>query len=89
MFGFMKKSAPDKKQDDAEIEQQAAAISAEIKALEQRLDSNSRDGEAQKQLMVAYNRALSLFAKSRRYRNEMDALFVKMDELRNIIRKSI
>lgn len=89
MFGFMKKSAPDNQQDDAEIEQQAAAISAEINDLEQRLDINCRDGEAQKQLMVAYNRALSLFAKSRRHRNEMDALFVKMDELRNIIRKSI
>ena len=89
MFGFMKKAASENKADEAEIEQQATAISAEIKQLEQRLDINSRDGEAQKQLMLAYNRALSLFAKSRYHRNEMDALFVKMDELRNIIRKSI
>lgn len=89
MFGFMKKSAPDKKPDEEEIERQAATVSTEIKDLEQRLVINSRDGEAQKQLMLAYNRALSLFAKSRHHRNEIDALFVKMDELRNIIRKSI
>lgn len=89
MFGFMKKSAPDKPQDSEETEQQAAALKAEINALEQRLDNNFRDGEAQKQLMLAYNRALSLFARSHRYRHEIDALFVKMDELRNIIRKSV
>jgi hypothetical protein len=39
--------------------------------------------------MLEYNRALSLFAKSRRYRNEIDALFVKIDELRNVVRQSI
>lgn len=89
MFGFMKKAAPDKGADDAEIDCQAAQLSAEISGLEQRLEKDSRDGDAQKQLMLAYNRALSLFAKSRRHRNEIDALFVKMDALRNIMRKSI
>jgi len=89
MFGFMKKSAPDKGADEADIDPQAAQLSAEIGALEQRLEMNARDGEAQKQLMVAYNRALSLFAKSRRHRDEIDGLFVKMDALRTLTRKSI
>ncbi|CAK6493141.1 hypothetical protein PANNVG_01824 [Pantoea sp. Nvir] len=89
MFGFMKKATPDNRLDEAESERLAASLSAEIAALEQRLASNERDGEAQKQLMVAYNRALSLFARSRLHRDEMDALFVKMDALRNIMRKSI
>ncbi|MCG7387096.1 hypothetical protein [Pantoea sp. ACRSB] len=89
MFGFMKKATPDKSVDDAEINQQAGEVNREISVLEQRLEINSRDGEAQKQLMQAYNRALSLFAKSKHHRTEMDALFVKMDTLRNIMRKSI
>lgn len=89
MFGFMKKSAPDKGADEADIDRQVAQLSAEIGALEQRLEMNARDGEAQKQLMVAYNRALSLFAKSRRHRDEIDGLFVKMDALRTLTRKSI
>ena len=42
-----------------------------------------------KQLMLEYNRALNIFAKSRRFRQEIDPLFVKIDELRNTIRKSI
>jgi len=89
MFGFMKKAAPNKGADEAEIDRQAEELSAEISGFEQRLEKDSRDGDAQKQLMLAYNRALSLFAKSRHHRNEIDALFVKMDALRNIMRKSI
>lgn len=89
MFGFMKKSTTVKGVDDAEIDRQAAELSAEISVLEERLERNARDGEAQKQLMVAYNRALNIFANSRRHRNEIDGLFVKMDALRNITRRSI
>ena len=89
MFGFMKKSTTVKRVDDAEIDRQAAELSAEISALEERLETNARDGEAQKQLMVAYNRALNIFANSRGHRNEIDGLFVKMDALRNITRRSI
>jgi len=89
MFGFMKKVAPNKGADEAEIARQAEALRAEISELEQRLEKDARDAEAQKQLMLAYNRALSLFAKSRHHRSEIDALFVKMDALRNIMRKSI
>ncbi|WP_434744876.1 hypothetical protein [Candidatus Pantoea rara] len=89
MFGFLKKS-PAVEQPSEQQQDYLAELSREkITQLEQQLAINPRDGETQKQLMLEYNRALSLFAKSRRYRNEIDALFVKIDELRNVVRQSI
>lgn len=89
MFGFLKKS-PAVEQPSEHQQDHLAELSREkITQLEQQLAKNLRDGETQKQLMLEYNRALNLFAKSRRYRNEIDALFVKIDELRNVIRQSI
>ncbi|MDE1187610.1 MAG: hypothetical protein PW844_14195 [Pantoea sp.] len=89
MFGFRKKASENKGADEQEIDRQAESISEKITTLEQELANNPRAGETQKQLMLEYNRALSLFAKSRRFRQEIDPLFVKIDELRNTIRKSI
>jgi uncharacterized coiled-coil DUF342 family protein len=89
MFGFRKKAPENKGADEQEIDRQAESISEKITTLEQELANNPRAGETQKQLMLEYNRALSLFAKSRRFRQEIDPLFVKIDELRNTIRKSI
>jgi len=89
MFGFMKKKVENTASEDAERDRQAEQVSQKITALEAKLAANSGDTETQKQLMLEYNRALSLFAKSRRYRNEIDALFVKIDELRNVVRQSI
>lgn len=89
MFGFRKKAPENKGMDEQEIDRQAESISEKISTLEQELVNNPRAGETQKQLMLEYNRALSLFAKSRRFRQEIDPLFVKIDELRNTIRKSI
>ncbi|MBP2197625.1 hypothetical protein [Pantoea cypripedii] len=89
MFGFRKKAPENKGADEQEIDRQAESISEKITTLEQELANNPRAGETQKQLMLEYNRALSLFAKSRRFRQEIDPLFIKIDELRNTIRKSI
>jgi len=89
MFGFLKKSPPAEQSDTEQQDQQAQASREKMTELENKLADNPRDGETQKQLMLEYNRALSLFAKSRRYRNEIDALFVKIDELRNLVRQSI
>ena len=47
------------------------------------------NGEVQKALMLVYNRALSVYAKSHTHRQEIDALFVRIDELRNVIRRNI
>lgn len=88
MFGFLKKS-PAVEQPSEQQDHLAELSREKITQLEQQLAINPRDGETQKQLMLEYNRALSLFAKSRRYRNEIDALFVKIDELRNVVRQSI
>ena len=89
MFGFLKKSAENKSQAENEYDLQAQAISQKISEMETVLNNNPRDGETQKQLMLEYNRALTLFAKSRSWRNEIDPLFVKIDDLRNTIRKNI
>jgi len=89
MFGFMKKSVTNNSQQEEEQDRLAESSREKITALENKLAINPRDGETQKQLMLEYNRALTVFAKSRRYRNEIDPLFVKIDELRNVVRKSI
>jgi hypothetical protein len=89
MFGFMKKKVENKASEDAERDRQAEQVSQKITALEAKLAANSGDTETQKQLMLEYNRALSLFAKSHLYRDDIDPLFVKIDELRNLVRKSV
>lgn len=89
MFGFLKKGSENKSQDSREIDLQAETISGKISELEQQLAVNPQAVDTQKQLMLEYNRALNIFAKSRRFRQEIDPLFVKIDELRNTIRKSI
>jgi hypothetical protein len=79
-----KKAAPDA-QNDAE----ANDISAEITLLEQQLAAAPANGEIHKKLMLTYNRALKIYAKNKNHRQEIDVVFIKMDELRNIIRKSL
>ncbi|KHE02286.1 hypothetical protein C7434_1127 [Pantoea sp. PNA 14-12] len=89
MFGFMKKKVENQPQDAAEQDRLAESVSEKIRQLEAKLASNTADTDTQKQLMLEYNRALSLYAKSRRYRDHIDPLFVKIDELRNLVRKSV
>ncbi|MCP6111709.1 hypothetical protein NL356_29565, partial [Klebsiella pneumoniae] len=45
--------------------------------------------DVQKTLMLTYNRALSVYAKSKSHRQDIDALFLQIDNLRNIIRRNI
>lgn len=52
----------------------------------QRQPDNS---DVQKTLMLTYNRALSVYAKSKSHRQDIDALFLQIDNLRNIIRRNI
>jgi hypothetical protein len=89
MFGLKKRATADNQQNAQQQEQLAELSSQKIAELENKLTNNPRDSEIQKQLMLEYNRALSLFAKSRGYRNQIDSLFIKIDELRNVVRKSI
>ena len=72
-----------------EYERQAVLLSEDIKKLEGKLEEDPRNSDVQKQLMLMYNRALNIFAKSKQHRHEVDSLFIRIDELRNIIRRNI
>lgn len=68
---------------------QSRQLAGEIARLEGELQGDPGNGEVQKVLMLVYNRALSVYAKSHTHRQEIDALFVRIDELRNVIRRNI
>lgn len=89
MFGSLKKLFQKDNSDTAQYDIQAAQLDTELTELEKRLTENPNNGEMQKVLMLRYNQALQIFAKSKTHRQHIDALFVKIDELRNIIRKTI
>ena len=72
-----------------DYDQQSRLMAEEIVRLEGELKSNPDNGEVQKALMLMYNRALSVYAKSKTHRQEIDALFIRIDELRNVIRRNI
>ena len=80
------------KKDESAVEeynQQAALLAGDIKKLEGKLEEDPRNNDVQKQLMLMYNRALNVFAKSKNHRQDVDSLFLRIDELRNIIRRNI
>jgi ribosomal protein S15P/S13E len=80
------------KKDESAVEeynQQAALLADDIKKLEGKLEEDPRNNDVQKQLMLMYNRALNVFAKSKNHRQDVDSLFLRIDELRNIIRRNI
>lgn len=80
------------KKDDTAVEEydrQAELLAVDIKTLEGKLVEDPRNSDVQKQLMLLYNRALNVFAKSKQRRHEVDSLFIRIDELRNIIRRNI
>lgn len=89
MFGSLKKLFQKDNSDTSQYDIQAAQLEAELTELEKALTEQPNNGETQKALMLRYNQALHVFAKSKTHRQHIDALFVKIDELRNIIRKTI
>lgn len=80
---------PGPARDEPEDNQVAETISAELIQLESGLQQNPADGAIQKQLMVKYNQAIKVYSANRNYRNRVDDIFVKMDDLRNTIRRNI
>lgn len=68
---------------------QAEAITAELTQLEAILADNPADNSAQKNLMVKYNQAIKIYSSNKTYRDRVDEVFIKIDELRNTIRKNI
>lgn len=89
MFGSLKRFFHNDHSDTAQYDNQAEQLAAELTALENTLTDNPHNGETQKALMLRYNQALQVFAKSKTHRQHIDALFIKIDELRNTIRKTI
>ena len=72
-----------------DYDEQSRQLAGEIARLEGELRGRPANGDIQKALMLMYNRALSVYAKSHTHREEIDALFIRIDELRNIIRRNI
>lgn len=72
-----------------DYDEQSRQLAGEMARLEGELQGDPGNGEVQKALMLIYNRALSVYSKSKTHRQEIDALFVRIDELRNVIRRTI
>lgn len=89
MFGSLKKLFQKDNSDTEQYDIQAVQLEAELTELEKVLTEQPNNGETHKALMLRYNQALQVFAKSKTHLQHIDALFVKIDELRNIIRKTI
>lgn len=89
MFQALKSLWKKERASAQEYDEQAELLAADIKKLEANLAGEPRNSDIQKQLMLLYNRALNVFAKSKTHRHEVDVLFVRIDELRNIIRRNI
>ena len=87
-MGILSKFFTSKKPSPAD-EEQAKELEASINNLEQKLSENDKDAETHKALMITYNRALKVYVKCPAYRNKIDNLFEKIDELRNVIRRNI
>ena len=89
MFESLKTLLKKENQPPQDYDEQSRQLAGEIARLEGELRGNPANGEVQKALMLIYNRALSVYAKSHTHREEIDALFMRIDELRNIIRHNI
>lgn len=89
MFGSLKRLFHKDNSDSVQYDIQAAQLDAELTALENTLMENPSNGETQKALMLRYNQALQIYAKSKTHRQQIDNLFVRIDELRNTIRRTI
>lgn len=76
-------------EDTEQMDLEAEILTTELTTLENSLTENPDDEQTVKALVIRYNQALRVYAKSRKYRGHIDALFVRLDELRNISRRSV
>jgi len=60
-----------------------------IKALETQLNNDEKNTDVKNELMVAYNKALAIYAKCPSYRSQVDEVLEKISELRNVIRRNM
>ncbi|MFG6078147.1 hypothetical protein [Erwinia sp. OPT-41] len=76
-------------QQNSEDDEEALRTENELSLLESALSKNPTDSNTQKKLMVKYNQAIKIFSSRKNYRHRVDDLFIRMDELRNTIRRNI
>lgn len=76
-------------QKNSEDDEEALRTEDELSLLESALSKNPTDSNTQKKLMVKYNQAIKIFSSRKNYRHRVDDLFIRMDELRNTIRRNI
>ncbi|MEZ0581645.1 hypothetical protein ACA373_01465 [Erwinia sp. STN24] len=76
-------------QQNSEDDEEALRTEDELSLLESTLSKNPTDSDTQKKLMVKYNQAIKIFSSRKNYRHRVDDLFIRMDELRNTIRRNI
>ena len=76
-------------QQNSEDDEEALRTEDELSLLESALSKNPTDSNTQKNLMVKYNQAIKIFSSRKNYRHRVDDLFIRMDELRNTIRRNI
>ncbi|MFP1758771.1 hypothetical protein [Lonsdalea quercina] len=72
-----------------ENSEEAETLHSEIMQLESGLKKTPADTTIQKRLMVKYTQAVKVFSAAKPYRHQVDDIFLRMDELRNTIRKNI
>jgi len=76
-------------QQNSEDDEEALRTEDELSLLESALSKNPTDSNTQKNLMVKYNQAIKIFSSRKNYRHRVDDLFIRMDKLRNTIRRNI
>lgn len=69
-------------------ETEAEKLHTEILQLEQQQATDPDNKGYQQQLLIKYTQAVSVFAQTQSYRDEVDVIFDKMNNLRNIARKN-
>jgi len=69
-------------------ETEATELDADISCLEEQLKMDSSSVKIQQELVAKYSKAASVFAQSPSYRNKVDGVFVRMNELRNAARSN-
>lgn len=69
-------------------ETEAALLDADISCLEEQLKMEPSSVKIQQELLSKYCEAASVFAQAPSYRNKVDGVFVRMNELRNAARSN-
>ena len=85
-MGLFSKLFGSNRSSDPVDETQAIELDAQIKNLETVLKSEQSNIRVQQDLVAKYSQAASVFAQAPSYRNKVDYVFTRINELRNMAR---